>query len=527
MGKINVFVLGFLKFIDNVLKPLISCCFRIYYRKLDVSFPLPKCSNELLLTPGHQLAKKIRNREITSEQLVTAYIDRIKQIQPLVNCVVQDRFDEALKEAKEVDKILSLKDIPEAYTEKNAPLLGVPFSCKECIWVKGMSNNSGLVCRKDIRAPEDAIVVKYMKDSGAILTCLTNTSEVCMWLESSNYVTGTTRNPYNLSRIVGGSSGGEGCIVSACGAIWGIGSDIGGSIRMPSFFNGVYGHKPSKHLISNQFQFPQGIGMQEDMLGTGPICRYASDLKLMFKILSGPKYSEFEENFEKNIDLKKLKFYYVRDLQGNVLVTKPSEEVEKSLERAIKFLETDLEVEVREIRLRKLRSSFQMWTSMMNNGKSSSDSFSTLLNDGKEPINPYKELFRSIIGIQDKHTLPAISLAITERFPSSRPEHHIDLADSLREEIQNIIQNDGIIIFPSFPVIAPYHNQALFTNSLDFIYYGILNAMGFPVTQIPMGLSKEGLPTGIQLVANHNMDHLTIKLAEYFESNLVGWVPPF
>lgn len=527
MGKVNVFFLGFLKFIDNVLKPLIYYCFKFYYSKIDTPNPLPKCSSELLLTPGHKLAKKIRNKEITSEQLVTAYIDRIKQIQPLVNCVVQDRFDEAIQEAKEVDKIFSLQEIPEKYSEENSPLLGVPFSCKECIWVKGMSNNSGLVCRKDVRAPEDAIVVKYMKDSGAILTCLTNTSEVCMWLESSNYVTGTTRNPYNLSRIVGGSSGGEGCIVSACGAIWGIGSDIGGSIRMPSFFNGVYGHKPSRNLISNEFQFPQGVGMQENMLGTGPICRYASDLKLIFKVLCGPKFSEIEKNFEKGIDLKTLKYYYVKDLQGNFLVTNPSEDVKKSLERAVKFLETDLGVEVKEIKLKKLKSSFQMWTSMMNNGKSSSDSFSTLLNDGKEPINPYKELLRSIFGLQDKHTLPAISLAITERFPSSRPEHHIELANSLREEIKDIIQSDGIVIFPSFPVVAPYHNQALLTNSLDFIYYGILNVMGFPVTQIPMGLNMEGLPTGVQLVANHNMDHLTIKLAEYFENNLIGWVPPF
>ncbi len=84
------------------------------------------------------------------------------------------------------------------------------------------------------------------------------------------------------------------------------------------------------------------------------------------------------------------------------------------------------------------------------------------------------------------------------------------------------------MISPGFPIVAPYHHQSLLTNTLDFIYYGLYNALGFPVTQIPMGLCQEsGLPTGVQLVSNHRCDHLTIKLAEYFEKNLIGWVPPF
>ena len=88
------------------------------------------------------------------------------------------------KEARNVDKILSGKILPEKYSPENAPLLGVPFSCKECFWVEGMPNTTGSKFRKDIRAPHDADVVKYMRQSGAILTCLTNTSELCMWFES-------------------------------------------------------------------------------------------------------------------------------------------------------------------------------------------------------------------------------------------------------------------------------------------------------------------------------------------------------
>lgn len=417
--------------------------------------------------------------------------------------------------------------IPEKYSEKNAPFLGVPFSCKESIWVKGMSNNTGLLSRKDFIAPQDATIIKYMRNAGAILTCLTNTSEACMWIESSNYVSGTTCNPYNLSRIAGGSSGGEGSIVSSCGSVWGIGSDIGGSIRIPCFFNGIYGHMPSHNLIPNDFQFPKAIGMQEEMVRTGPMCRYASDLKHMFKILCGPKYDDLKKNFESHLDFKKLKFYYIKDLQGHRFVNPLSSDVKNALFKAINFLETCLETKVKEIKLNKLQASFQMWNNKMNSNKSESNWFSCTLNNSETiPIYPYLELVLSIFQIPD-HTLPSIMYAINQRFPLSEPGYHLKLAHELRQEIEEIIKNDGVILFPSFPIVAPYHNQAVFTNPLDFIYFGVWNLFGFPVTQIPMGLNSDGLPTGIQLIANHNMDHLTIKLAEYFEANLVGWTPPF
>lgn len=280
-------------------------------------------------------------------------------------------------------------------------------------------------------------------------------------------------------------------------------------------------------MINNEFQHPPATGLQEPMLGTGPICRFASDLKLLFKIFLGSKYPELSANLEKSVDLKKLKYFYVEDLQGNILVTKPSIDSKKALKKAIHLIESNLQVKVKEIKLGKLRSSFQIWTSMMNNGEKSSNSFSKLLTGGNGQVNAIKELIKSFLGLQKTHTLPALSLAITERIPLVNPSHHIELGNKLRQEIQDIIGQDGVLLFPSFPVVAPYHNQPLLTNTLDFIYYGIINALGFPATQIPMGLSDDGLPTGVQLIANQRQDHLTIRLAEYIESNLVGWIKPF
>jgi fatty acid amide hydrolase 2 len=137
------------------------------------------------------------------------------------------------KEATEYDYILLSDSVPVSYNEENMPLLGVPFTCKESIFVRNMSNTAGSVFRRHVLATSDAPCVANMRNAGAILLATTNTSEFCMWLESRNLNTGISRNPYNLSRIVGGSSGGEGGLLGAAGSLIGIGSDVAGSIRMP------------------------------------------------------------------------------------------------------------------------------------------------------------------------------------------------------------------------------------------------------------------------------------------------------
>ncbi len=153
--------------------------------------------------------------------------------------------------------------------------------------------------------------------------------------------------------------------------------------------------------------------------------------------------------------------------------------------------------------------------------------FVNVLGDNKQKINPYLELLKTLFFNQHKHTLPALAYSIMEQIPDFNGKKNIKLGIELREELSQLLKNDSIIIFPSFTVTSFYLNQAIFSHTFDYMYFGILNALGFPSTQCPMGLNKEGLPTGIQIVSNHMMDHLTIKLAEFFESNLIGWVPPF
>lgn len=177
--------------------------------------------------------------------------------------------------------------------------------------------------------------------------------------------------------------------------------------------------------------------------------------------------------------------------------------------------------------MKEFKACFPIWSTMMSNGSASS-SFAKLLNNTDQPINPLLELAKSIVGLQNNHTLPAIGLALVERMPVKNPQYYLEMGKILTNKLKETLGEDGILLFPSFPIVAPYHNQPLWTNTFDFLYFGIINALGFPSTQCPLGLSPDGLPTGVQIIANHNMDHLTIRLAEYFEAhNVAGWTSPF
>ena len=205
-----------------------------------------------LTRSASEMARALRAGEVSSLELVELHIARIKAVNPVLNAVVAERYELARQEARAADEALAAAGDEEALS----PLLGVPCSIKECFALEGMPQASGLVKRKDIRATSDATTVARLRQAGAIPVGVTNTSELCMWMESANRLYGRTSNPYDPTRIVGGSSGGEGAIVGAGGTPFGLGSDIGGSIRMPAFFNGVFGHKPSGGLVPGTGQYP-------------------------------------------------------------------------------------------------------------------------------------------------------------------------------------------------------------------------------------------------------------------------------
>ena len=179
---------------------------------------------------------------------------------------------------------------------------------------------------------------------------------------------------------------------------------------------------------------------------------------------------------------------------------------------------------VEKVHLNRMKYGFEMWTVKMSTGESIP--FCTRMGDGK-PVNPFWELLLWILQ-QPRHTLMAIVLGIGEKvpFPESDIVKFRSMCEQLKDDFRQLLGDDGVFLFPTFPVPAPYHNQPVLAP-FDAVYTAVFNVLGLPVTHVPMGLNEEGVPIGIQVVGNFYNDHLTISVAEELEKAFGGWVAPF
>jgi fatty acid amide hydrolase 2 len=469
---------------------------------------LARRMDPLLTLSATRIAAMIRRREVSALEVVEAHVRHVEGVNPALNAVVQDRFAEARAEARAVDARAGDPDL--------GPLAGVPCTIKECFALTGMPNTAGLVARKGRLPARDATAVARLRAAGAVPIGVTNVSELCMWMESDNRVYGRTNNPYDQARTVGGSSGGEGAIVGAGGAPFGLGSDIGGSIRMPAFFNGVFGHKPTGGLVSNEGQFPLPEGDALRYVTTGPLARRAEDLRPLLGILAGP---EAEIGDPAAVDLAGIEVVSVED-NGAIRVSPALRAAQEDAAEAL----ARRGARVRRERIEGLRRSFEIWSSMLD--AAGGPSFSSMLGDGAEVSLPY-ELARWALR-RSPHTFPALALVLLEKIPKLVPAQgarFVELGRALRREVTALLGPRGVMLYPPYPTTAPRHMRAL-VPPFQWVYTAIFNVLELPVTAVPLGLDADGLPLGVQVAAAHHNDHLTIAVALELERAFGGWVPP-
>ena len=470
----------------------------------------------ILSSSAMQLARAIRTREVTSREVVAAHVARIRAVNPAINAVVADRFEDALREADDADAAVGRgADVPALH--------GVPITIKESIACKGMPHTSGLWSRRNVRAEKDGSAVARLRAAGGIVLGVTNVSELCMWMESANAVWGRTNNPYDIARTAGGSSGGEGAIVGAGGSPLGLGADVGGSIRMPAFFNGVFGHKPTGGLVPNTGHYPHPENQLERYVTTGPIVRRAEDLMPALRIIAGPDGIE-RSNITLTLgdpvrDLRGIDVFVVR---GNGVFA-VSEEMLTAQARAADALQArGARISARE--LPALRRSGQIWSAMVH--EAGGKTFREMLADG-EQLAPLRELAKLPLG-RSKFTLPALLLCYLERIPGLMPgtnKQMLEAGRALRAELEGLLGNRGVLMYPSYPTVAPRHHRALLPP-LKWIYTAVFNVLEMPATQVPLGLDGDGLPLGIQVVGAGGSDALTIGVALELERAFGGWNPP-
>lgn len=296
---------------------------------------------------------------------------------------------------------------------------------------------------------------------------------------------------------------------------------------MPAFFNGVYGHKPSPGLVSNSGQYPNAPLGGQELLATGPICRYASDLRTLLKVLMSGE-NEVSEKLKTEVDLSKIKFYSISS-NNAFLVSKVSPELCGIQERVCEFWGKKYKASVTKFELPRLKYSLDIWSVMMSVAGEGSPTFCQLMGGELKAINPVWEFIKWCVGMS-VHTLPAIQLGlvenITKRFiPQSQQDIVLKSGEKLRMEVEELLGDNGVLLYPSHPTPALQHNLPLL-KPFNFVYTAIFNALYLPVTQCPLGLGSDGLPLGIQVVASRNNDHLTLAVAEALEKEFGGWVPP-
>lgn len=267
------------------------------------------------------------------------YIKRIRNVEPFLNAVVEDRFDEAISDARKADKIIAETSL--IYVIENYPLLGVPFTCKESIAVKGMSHVGGSIPRIGTRATKDAAVVERLKAAGAIPLLVSSTPEYCLSWECSNLVRGRSLNPYDSSRTCGGSSGGEGALNGAGASVFGIGSDIAGSIRIPGMFNGVFGHKTTSGIVSLEGHFPSSSDKNfNKFLTLGPMCRYAKDLPTLTHLMVDEKFRK-TLRLDQPLHTKDIKVYYLTSAGFSVCLWNVEHSIQMKMLEAVSHFKSN------------------------------------------------------------------------------------------------------------------------------------------------------------------------------------------
>ncbi|XP_015589793.1 fatty-acid amide hydrolase 2 isoform X2 [Cephus cinctus] len=495
-------------------------------RKFTERKQCPPIRNKILLLSATEIATRIRKKELTSEEVVAAYIDRCKEVNPVVNAIVQTRFDDALEEARKVDFSLEANGKNKEELSRETPLLGIPVTVKESIAVRGLSHCAGTQKETPRTAKEDAEVVKRIREAGGIPILVSNTPEMCMCWESYNKVTGTTWNPYDTKRTAGGSSGGEAALLGSGASVLSLSSDIGGSARLPAMFCGVFGHKPTPGWVSTVGHMPNCDDISWTMFfSIGPMVRYAVDLPLLLNVMSDHPLAAVQLN--KKVALKDMKFFYMEDDCGSGATDAVDREIKSGIRRLVKHLETAHGIKAIKAELTDMKFAFEIATTILL-GIDGADSI--FMKDS----NPYewKSVFVEVlryVSLLSPHTFPNIAYGVLKRIAEKIPRAHyekmVEKNASLKKQFEDLLGDNGVLIYPTF-VSAAHYPYEIYHKVCNVSYMMIFNSLGLPVTQCPMGLNRNGLPIGLQVVANPNNDHLSITLAREIEKAFGGWREP-
>jgi amidase len=453
-----------------------------------------------------ELASAIRSKQLSSKAIVEAHLERIAEVNPKLNAIVQLTADSARKEADEADAALARGEI-------KGPLHGVPMTIKDTLETSGVICTGGTKGRANYVPKADATAVARLRAAGAIFLGKTNVPELAGAVESDNLVYGRTNNPYDLTRTPGGSSGGEAAIISACGSPLGLGTDAGGSIRIPAHFCGLAAIKPTSGRVPRTGQFPQPMGARAPVFHVSLIARHVEDLALALPIISGP---DFRDNSivgmplldPKAVDLSGLKLAFFDD-DG---VATPTREITAAVRDSAKaFIGAGVKVE--EKRTPDAEKAATVYYDM-SRGDGGAGTRAFLKSIGSDPISPLfeKALTYSVAPAMANTT---DALAAFVRW------------DLFRNSMLRFMENYDAVLSAVAPYPALLHGTSFDeANRRGFGYSQMYNLTGWPTATVRVGTSPEGLPLGVQVAARPWREDVALALVAHLEKTFGGWKMP-
>jgi len=473
-----------------------------------------------------ELSEALAAEKVSAVELAQDAIARIERHDGKINAICVRDFERGLEAARAADTARARGE--------TRPLLGIPLTVKESYNVAGLPTTWGFPPQKDFVPPEDALSISRVKAAGGVIIGKTNVPVGLADWQSYNEIYGTTNNPFDLGRTPGGSSGGSAAALAAGYGPLSLGTDIGGSLRVPAFHCGVYAHKPTYNMVPMRGHTPPpfpALPLDRDMAVIGPMARSAADLSLLLDVMAGP--DPLEAGVAYRLALPPPRHNQLKSFRVLVIDSDPILPVNKEIRDAIEKLAG----------------------SLARSGVSLSRQ-SPLLPNFAETSRLYMRMLMSFLGA---FLAPDVIAGAQERAAKLTPEdrslaaerlrgmtlsHRAWLLDDgararLRAQWRELFKNFDALICPVMPTPAFPHDHSpeqetrrINIDGKDYAYPdqlawpGIATLPGLPATAIPIGLSPQGLPVGVQIVGPWLEDRTPLRLAELIEREFGDFVPP-
>lgn len=459
--------------------------------------------------PALRMAEMIRRKEVSPGELVRAHLDRATALEPKLNAFATLDADRALAQAREAEDAVT-RGAPLG------PLHGVPLTIKSSVDVAGLPCACGSALRRDYVPQQDAPLVARLREAGAVILGNTNVPEFLMAYETNNALYGKTSNPWDLERTAGGSSGGEAAAIAAGCSAGGVGSDGGGSIRVPAHFSGICGLKPTPGRIPLTGHYPPAGGAFTWIGVVGPMGRTVADVRALFEVMAGPDPGD---PLAAPVPVRWRKQEELRGLRVGLLESEAlgatTLETRDAVRRAAQVLSEEGFV-VEPFRLTELDRALELWWVFF--GQVIGHLMRSGMAGQEEALSPMLREYLTVTAEEPVLTLDRFINACTER-------------DLCRAEILRQMEQVHVLLSPVSSGPAFRHSEGTWRRGAGAYretmrYAQWLNLTGFPGAVVPVGTSPEGLPIGVQIIGRPYEDELVLAVAERIEQSCGGWHKP-